>query len=79
MAAARRAYTYATAMQDFSASRAELDRLVQTGRIRVRKVERGRDRLDPDDLEREFGFASNAQALRTPTPAARAVARDLVS
>jgi len=74
----RRAYSYRTAAEAYSVSMSRLRRAVEAGKIRTRDVG-GAVLLNPDDLEREFGFAPAPAARREPSAAARALARELLS
>lgn len=69
-AQARRAYSYRTAAEDYSVSVSTLRRAVADGKIRTREAG-GRVLLNPEDLEREFGFAAPAEPPPAPARLSR--------
>lgn len=74
----RRAYSYATAAADYSVPVAKLRSAVAAGKIRTR-TEGGLILLNPEDLERLYGFSQPAPARREPSAGARALAKELLS
>lgn len=74
----RRAYSYRTAAHEYSVRVSQLRRAVAAGKIRARKVD-GTVLLNPEDLEREFGFSAPQPARRQPSAAARAELRELLA
>lgn len=79
-ATTRRAYSYRTAAEDYSVSVSTLRRAVEAGKVRTREAG-GRVLLNPEDLEREFGFAAQAEPLPAPARLSRrdeAIAREFL-